>query len=166
MAGTTKDPHPRLGDEALQALYAHAVREYPRECCGIVFGPKGADLADQAKACRNIQDELHAQDPAAHVRDARTAYNFDAADIFALQKSLRGERPAKIVYHSHVEVGAYFSDTDQAAARFDDEPTYPVEYVVIDVRKAGVRGAVQFAWDEAARQYVEVSRYDAAAEAG
>ena len=154
-------PHPVVSEAALRELYAHAVREYPRECCGIVFGAKDTEIADQAKACRNIQDELHAQDPATHTRDARTAYNLDAADIFTLQKSLRGERPAKIVYHSHVEVGAYFSDTDQTAARFDDEPAYPVEYVVIDVSKTGVRGAAQFAWDEAARKYVEIARYPA-----
>ena len=68
--------------------------------------------------------------------------------------------PAKIVYHSHVDVGAYFSDTDQAAARFDDEPAYPVEYVVIDSQKDGPRGAKQFAWSEAEKKYVEVAHYD------
>lgn len=160
----TKGPHPRLSPAALHELYAHARREYPRECCGIVFGPKGSDDADRAKACRNIQDDLHAQDPATHTRDARTAYNLDASEIFALQKSLRGDSPAKIVYHSHVEVGAYFSDTDQAAARFDDEPAYPVEYLVIDVAQAGVRGAAQFAWDDQLLKYVEVAKYDATKE--
>ena len=152
-------PHPRITPDALAALYEHARRDYPRECCGIVFGPKDEPLADEARACRNIQDELHAEDPVTHTRDARTAYNLPAADIFALQKSLRGDRPAKIVYHSHVDVGAYFSDTDQAAARFDDEPAYPVEYVVIDARQDGARGAVQFAWDDDSKKYVEVDRY-------
>jgi adenylyltransferase/sulfurtransferase len=152
--------HPRLTPAALAALYEHAARDYPRECCGIVFGPKDQPLADEARACRNIQDDLHAEDPVTHTRDARTAYNLGAADLFALQKSLRGERPAKIVYHSHVNVGAYFSDTDQAAAQFEGEPAYPVEYVVIDAQKDGARGAAQFAWDASARSYVEVARYD------
>lgn len=159
MTGTVNDPHPRITAAALAEIYAHAAREYPKECCGIVFGAKDDLVAGRVKACRNIQDELHAQDPATHSRDARTAYNLEAADMFALQKSLRGAEPAKIVYHSHVDVGAYFSDTDQAAAQFDGEPTYPVEYVVVDVRKDGARGAVQFAWDESVRKYVEVARY-------
>ena len=154
-------PHAELTAAALRDIYVHAARDYPRECCGIVYGPKTEDIADRVKVCRNIQDDLHAQDPATHTRDARTAYNLDAGDIFALQKSLRGEQPAKIVYHSHVEVGAYFSDTDQAAARFDDEPTYPVEYVVVDASQTGVRGAAQFVWDPDARTYVEVRRYPA-----
>jgi proteasome lid subunit RPN8/RPN11 len=156
-----ENAHPRLTPTALAALYEHAARDYPRECCGIVFGPKDQALADEARACRNIQDELHAEDPVTHTRDARTAYNLGAADLFALQKSLRGERPAKIIYHSHVEVGAYFSPTDQAAAQFEGEPAYPVEYVVIDVKADGTHGAVQFAWDELQKSYVEVDRYDA-----
>ena len=152
--------HPRLTAAALAALYEHARRDYPHECCGIVFGPRAEDVADEARACPNIQDQLHAEDPATHTRDSRTAYNLSAADIFVLSRSLRGARPAKIVYHSHIDVGSYFSDTDQAAARFDDEPAYPVEYVVIDAQKDGPRGARQFAWDEDSRKYVEVGRYD------
>ncbi|MCG5055698.1 MAG: Mov34/MPN/PAD-1 family protein [Myxococcales bacterium] len=151
--------HPTITPEALALLYAHARRDYPKECCGIVFGPKDSDLATRAQACRNIQDELHAEDPAQFPRDARTAYNFDAGDIFKLQKSLRGDEPAKIIYHSHANVGAYFSDTDQAAARMGDEPAYPVEYLVIDAQAHGVEGAVQFAWDAEAKSYVEVKRY-------
>jgi adenylyltransferase/sulfurtransferase len=152
-------PHPTLTAEALAAIYAHARRDYPRECCGIVYGPREAPVADQAVPCTNIQDRLHAEDPTRHPRDARTAYNLDAPDLFALQKSLRGPKPAKIVYHSHVDVGAYFSDTDQAAARFDDEPSYPVEYVVIDIQADGARGAAQFCWDPSRKTYVEVGRY-------
>src|SRR4029077_14314273 len=129
-------------------MYAHARREHPRECCGLVYGARDADVAGRAVPCVNIQDQLHAEDPARNPRDARTAYNLDAPDLFKLQKSLRGAEPVKIVYHSHVDIkgdGAYFSDTDQAVAQMDGEPTFPVEYVVIDVRADGVRGAAQFA---------------------
>jgi proteasome lid subunit RPN8/RPN11 len=155
----TIGPHPKLSPEALAAMYAHAQKDYPHECCGIVFGPRDQMMADEARACRNIQNELHAEDPERHPRDARTAYNFEARDMFALQKSLRGDRPAKIIYHSHVDVGAYFSPTDQEAAQMEGEPTYPVEYVVIDVRAEGTREARQFAWDDDEKQYVEVDRY-------
>ena len=158
-------PHPALTDEALAEIYAHARREHPYECCGIVYGPKAQAVASRVVACVNIQNELHAEDPVKHTRDARTAYNLGAADLFKLGKSLRGDEPAKIVYHSHVDVdradAAYFSDTDQAAAQMDGEPSYPVEYVVVDVRADGVRGAAQFAWDAGAHRYVEIGRYPA-----
>jgi proteasome lid subunit RPN8/RPN11 len=155
-------PHPVLGAEALSEMYAHARREYPNECCGIVFGPKGAPLAERAVACVNTQNDLHAMDPVANPRDASKAYNLGASDLFKLSKSLRGDAPAKIIYHSHPNVGAYFSDTDQAAAQMDGEPAYPVEYVVIDVRADRVGGAAQFSWDAAQRRYVEVGRYPGA----
>lgn len=145
--------------EALEEIYAHARREYPRECCGIIFGPRDQPRADKVRACVNTQDQLHAEDPLLHPRDARIAYNLGPGDLFALGKSLRGDTPAKIVYHSHVDVGAYFSETDQAAARMGDEPAYPVEYVVVDAQADGTHGAAQFAWDEARRTYVEVRRY-------
>jgi proteasome lid subunit RPN8/RPN11 len=152
-------PHPVLTAAALEALFAHARRDYPKECCGMVFGPRDGAAADEAAPCANIQDRLHAEDPARFERDARTAYNLDAPDLFRLQKSLRGARPAKIIYHSHVDVGAYFSPTDQEAALLDGEPSYPVEYLVIDVKADGAHGAAQFAWDESRRAYVEVGRY-------
>jgi len=154
--------HPVLTPEALAEMYAHAKREYPHECCGIVFGPLGQSAADRVRPCVNIQNELHAEDPAQNPRDARTAYNLGAGDLFALQKSLRGDAPAKIIYHSHVDIkgdGAYFSATDQAAAKMGDEPSYPVEYVVIDIKGTETHGAAQFAWDDASKSYVEVKRY-------
>jgi proteasome lid subunit RPN8/RPN11 len=157
--GRVLPPHPQITDQALAELYVHARRDYPNECCGMVFGPKDMSVADRAVACANIQNQLHAEDPVKHARDARTAYNLGAADLFKLGKSLRGDMPAKIVYHSHVDVGAYFSDTDQAAAQMDGEPSYPVEYVVIDVRADGVGGAAQFAWDPGERRYLEIGRY-------
>ncbi len=156
---STQGPHPRLSPAALEEIYAHARRDYPSECCGIVFGPRNDPVADTVRACKNIQDDLHAEDPVQHPRTSRNAYNLEAKDIFALEKSLRGETPAKIVYHSHIDVGAYFSETDQAAARFGDEPAYPVEYVVVDVKNDGTHGARQFAWDETDRKYVEVGQY-------
>lgn len=152
-------PHPRLSADALEAIYAHARRDYPNECCGIAWGPRDQPIADRATACENVQDRLHAEDPARFIRDARTAYNLDAKDILALQESLDGDAPARIVYHSHVDVGSYFSETDQAVARFDGEPAYPVEYVVVDIRADGPRGARQFAWDAGQRKYVEVGAY-------
>ncbi|HET6282921.1 MAG TPA: Mov34/MPN/PAD-1 family protein [Polyangia bacterium] len=156
---TVPASRPRVTPEALAAMYEHARRDFPNECCGIVYGPKGTAVADRAVACANVQDQLHAEDPARHPRDGRTAYNFGAADLFKMEKSLRGDTPAKIVYHSHVNVGAYFSATDQEVAQMDGEPTFPVDYVVIDIQSDGPHGAAQFTWDAAQKTYVEIGRY-------
>ncbi len=155
----TSTQHTVVTAAALEIIYAQARREYPKECCGLISGALGNDQADTVRPCTNQQDELHAEDPVANPRDARTAYSLGAGDLFAMGKSLRGSTPVKIVYHSHVNVGAYFSATDQAAARMGDEPTYPVEYLVVDVGPEGTRGSAQFAWDDASKTYVEVRRY-------
>ena len=140
-------------------IYAHARRDYPSECCGIVYGPRRQQVANRAICCRNIQDRLHADDPARYLRDARRAYSLGTRDVVALQKSLGGDTPAKIIYHSHIDVGAYFSAADQEGALFDGEPAYPVEYVVIDIRPDGACTARQFAWNATRRVYTEVRAY-------
>ena len=156
---TPPDPHPRLSAAALAAIYAHARRDYPNECCGIVFGPRGQRVADRVLVCENIQDRLRAEEPARFMRGARTGYNLDVSDIVTLKESLRGASPARIVYHSHVDVGAYFSGADQAGALVDGRPVYPIEYVVIDVRGDGPSGARQFAWNLGQGRFVEVGAY-------
>jgi len=152
-------PHPVLSPDALAAIYAQARREYPHECCGLVSGARGDEVADVVNPCVNIQNQLHAQDPQTHPRDASTAYQLEPKVLIAMEKGLRGPTPTKIIYHSHVNVGAYFSATDQAVAQFDGEPAFPVEYVVVDVQVNGCREARQFAWDEVSKSYVEIGAY-------
>ena len=69
-------------------------------------------------------------------RDARTAYNLGAKDLFFLDRALqKSERPVRVIYHSHVDVGAYFSAEDERAAVSEGELLYPVDYLVVDVRR-------------------------------
>ena len=91
-------------------------------------------------------------------RTARTAYALGFADLRALDASLSGARPAKIIYHSHVDRGAYFSEEDKRAALFfDDTPTYPVDYLVISCHRDAVRGAKLFRFQ--AGEFVAVAEY-------
>jgi proteasome lid subunit RPN8/RPN11 len=137
----------------LDAIYAHAREGYPEEVCGFVIA------GDEARRCENRQNALHAEDPEAFPRDARTAYNLGAKDLFFLDRSLRSERPVRIIYHSHVDVGAYFSEEDVRAAALDGEILYPVDYLVVDVRADGVRGAKLFRFRDGT--FVEVGAYGA-----
>lgn len=134
---------PILSPALLAEIYAHAVAGYPEEVCGFVVGPKNGPL-DEVRRCENRQNALHAEDPEHFPRDARTAYNLGPKDLLVLAKSLRGERPVRIIYHSHIEVGAYFSAEDRQAATFDGELLYPVDYLVVDARQDGAHGAKLF----------------------
>jgi adenylyltransferase/sulfurtransferase len=125
----------------LDAIYAHAREGYPEEVCGFIIGD------DEVRRCENRQNALHAEDPTHFPRDARTAYNLGAKDLFFLDRSLRSPRPVTVIYHSHVDVGAYFSEEDARAAAPDGELLYPVEYLIVDVTASGVRGARRYRFD-------------------
>jgi proteasome lid subunit RPN8/RPN11 len=142
----------------LTAIHAQAVREYPHESCGIIL-IRGAER--RLMPCRNIQEELHAQDPARHPRDARTAYHIDPQDLLRIGR-LEGEGFAvAVIYHSHIDAGAYFSETDRRQALFGDEPMYPeATYIVASVRGGAGGPAVDdtaaFRWDPARRDFPRV----------
>ncbi len=146
-----------LPPAVLEAIYRHAEEGHPEEVCGVILGPRGAP--DEARRCENRQNALHAEDPAHFPRDARTAYNLGPKDLFFLDRSLRSDRPVQVIYHSHVDVGAYFSAEDVLAAAPDGEPLYPVDYLVVDARRDGAKGAKLFRWVEGGfRQIAAFSR--------
>jgi proteasome lid subunit RPN8/RPN11 len=64
--------------------------------------------------------------------------------------------PVKVLYHSHLDVGAYFSDTDAAAAKMGgDAPAYDLAYLVTSVARGEVVDHRLFVWDPAALRFVE-----------
>ena len=130
-------------------IVAHARETYPDECVGFLLAPRAAPgAADEARRCANVQNQLHADDPANYPRTARTAYNLGAKDLFFLDKSQRGERPVVCIYHSHIEADAYFSAEDRRFAVQDGALVYPVEYLVVSVYDGEPRAANLFRWNE------------------
>ena len=70
----------------------------------------------------------------------------------------------KIIYHSHLDVRAYFSAEDMRAAlgREPDAtatPQYPVDHIVIDAQADHIAGAKMFRWDQRQRAFVQVDTY-------
>ena len=141
--------HPMLTPEALAEMYAHARREYPNECCGIVFGPRDQPVADRSAPAPTSRTSCTPRIPSS------TRATPDRLQPGRRRPVRAAEEPARrragedrVPLARRRRRGAYFSDTDQAAAQMDGEPTYPVEYVVIDVTGRRRRGAAQFAWDD------------------
>ena len=94
----------------------------------------------------NEQNRYHALDPARFPRTARIAYYLGGKDLRFLMQNIETTRPVKIIYHSHIDVGSYFSAEDIRAAlgrEPDDtaEPLYPVDHIVIDAQAKHVGGA-------------------------
>jgi proteasome lid subunit RPN8/RPN11 len=145
-----------LTPEEYARVEAQAVAEYPAECCGVVL-TRGNPTERLFLPCRNVQDELNRKDPERHPRNARTAYYIDPRDLLTIgRREADGYRVATI-YHSHIDTGAYFSETDKRNALVDGEPAYPdAVYVVISVMEGRPAGANAFAWDPARRDFVPV----------
>lgn len=149
-----------IPDHLRRAIYAHAVSLFPDECCGYLTGPAGAEgppgeqHVDLVHACRNAQvDGGH---PIAPERGAETGFVIAGAELLAFARSFDSDHPARVVYHSHTNGRAYFSDIDGEMAA---GPAYPVQHLVIGVADGAVTEVAQFAWSDADRAYVEIARW-------
>jgi proteasome lid subunit RPN8/RPN11 len=145
----------RLKQRSLETIDGHAARAYPHECCGAVIGD---DVEEWVRPIRNIQDDLHRQDPASHPRDARIAYFMDPTELGALLREIdHQKRPLRIFYHSHPDHDAYFSAEDKERAMAWDEPAYPeAVYLVVSVKEGVVGDRIAVAWDPERLDFVPV----------
>ena len=149
-----------LDAEAVAIVRAHAEEAFPEECCGVLFASPHGQVV---RKMTNTQNLLHATDPMLHPRDARTAYQMDARELFQVNR--QGDQPGwgiLLFYHSHPDHAVYFSATDRARALWGDtpdtaEPAYPgVAYAVLSVYERVVRDMKVYAWDEAERDFREI----------
>jgi adenylyltransferase/sulfurtransferase len=143
-----------LTPDERERIMAQAVADYPAESCGVVLARDGER---RLLACRNVQNELHGRDPERYPRDARTAYYIDPADLLRIGR-LEGEGFAvAVIYHSHIDAGAYFSETDRRNALMGGEPSYPDStYVVTSVMSGRVHAMAAFRWDVGQRGFLLV----------
>jgi [CysO sulfur-carrier protein]-S-L-cysteine hydrolase len=159
---------------ALARVDEDALSAYARdeEACGYMRGPAEDPLrCDEAVAMENLANKLHQRDPARYFRTGRAYFEFNT---FKLEKAVTaavGEgRPVKVLYHSHVDAGAYFSPTDRAAMSMGlvpeveggpitmgPGPAYPLAFLVVSVSGGDVKERGLFVWDEGARDFVPSS---------
>jgi proteasome lid subunit RPN8/RPN11 len=143
-----------LTAEEREAIQSQAAEEYPQESCGVIMrrGPERRLLR-----CRNAQNELHARDPQRYPRDARTAYYIDPKDLLRIGGLERDGFDVAVIYHSHIEAGAYFSETDRRQALVGGQPAYPAAvYVVTSVVAGRIDASAAFRWDAERRDFVPV----------
>lgn len=144
--------------DLFKKIREQAEADYPRETCGILLGPKGEPGKVTAlRPCRNLQDQFHAADPVNFHRTAGTAYFMDPGDLLRIQKEAREKHcEMRVIYHSHINAGAYFSEEDQRIALSEGEPVYPgVAYLVISVVKGRTGKAALFQWDPRTKTFLE-----------
>lgn len=144
-------------DEEARAAYGR-----DEESCGLLLGPESDPLlADEVVPFENRANKLHKLDPETYPRTGRMYFDIDPMKFErAVKAGESNGRPVKVLYHSHLDVGAYFSDTDASAATMGDQgqgesPTYDLAYLVTSVRAGAVDDRKLFIWDAGTKRFVE-----------
>lgn len=147
--------------ELLRAIYRAVEPEWPREGCGFLF--ERTDGAWVVLPTINRADDLHRMDPERYPRGAESWFEPDMKPW--LRESRAGGVP-RLIFHSHPDVGAYFSASDQESAVYVDSAGTPhprhegVWHLVVSVRRPGrADGAALFAFDGAEGRFVERARF-------
>lgn len=134
--------------EQLQTIIADSEKAYPHEACGLVFGRDGKATA--VFPMQNVYDRYHRLDPERFPRSNATAYKMDELKVMNLVDEASGRGESLVcIYHSHNDVGAYFSAEDKAVALADGgSPLWPgTDYLVVAVNKGRAESALLFRWD-------------------
>lgn len=150
---------PEIPQAVLALCFAHGAETYPEEGCGVLSGPKEANVADTFHPIPNILNRLHAEDPERYPRTAAEGYVLDPEVHVRLERDLQAQgREIKVIVHSHVDVGAYFSQEDKDRATWAGEPLLPgMVYLVCGVKARAPDGAILAYFDEAQRGFATVT---------
>jgi [CysO sulfur-carrier protein]-S-L-cysteine hydrolase len=159
---------------ALNAVEEDALRAYGRdeEACGYLRGDAALPLrCDEAVAMENLANKLHQREPERYFRTGRAYFEFNTFKFErAVASSASLGRPVKVLYHSHLDAGAYFSPTDKAAMsmgvmpeveggpiQMGPGPAYPLAFLVVSVKGGVIAEHRLFVWDEALPDFVPSS---------
>ncbi len=130
----------------LSEVLSHLEAAWPKEGCGLVLRDGTGRL--RVRPMENAYDRYRAADPERYPRTSRTAYAFAAREQIAVEREqkARGERTV-CIFHSHVEVGAYFSAEDEAQAAPEGLPLFPgVAWLVVAVNGGRTTAAKLYRW--------------------
>ncbi len=145
---------------SLETIYKHARELFPNECCGWLTGGKDSNSVDGVRPAINAYEpDTH---PTAKNRTAQTAVVISDNDLLELNLTLDNDVRPRIIYHSHPNGRAYFSETDRANASdpWGDGPAYPVNQIVVGIDGDRVVEARQFEWDVESADFVEIALYE------
>jgi proteasome lid subunit RPN8/RPN11 len=148
-----------LSGKQIEAIYDDCQRVYPKETVGVLIGPEGMSHQDRVVSCINYLDELHECDPTRYPCGAESGFAVNPDRLLLIDAELRAKGwRMKLIYHSHPDGDAQFSDADRRnGVAFDGSPLQPnVEYMVVAVENGKVVGHTFYRWDDAASGFVSV----------
>lgn len=105
----------------LTAIAACGIKDFPRETCGFILGDEVSDV-------RHITNTN---------RYGNGSYTMDPLQQIAVLKEVENGKKLKVVFHSHPNMGAFFSSIDRDAARSIDQeqPDWPeTVWIVMSIK--------------------------------
>lgn len=127
-----------LSPRLMRTLYADASTSAPHEICGFLSVRAGeVDMFP----CPNRADGRDARGDDAEAPVTTYSFRIDDDDLLALHRHLDDPKRTVILYHSHVDVGAYLSTYDLAARPLLGPHA---RHLVVDVREGRSVGARLF----------------------
>lgn len=150
----------------IASIYRAVELAYPEEGCGFVFEDGRGQL--YVLPTENRATQLHQKDPETYPRDGRTYFEPDMKPW--LRASRDGLTP-RVIFHSHPDTGAYFSETDRASAIFVDESDGTIlernpglRHLVVAVQGPQPKAAVSrlFRFVDGSGEFAECAAFDRA----
>jgi proteasome lid subunit RPN8/RPN11 len=143
-----------LNPKIWKEIHFHAKTDYPNICCGFVTEDTEGDSV--VHKCRNIQDELHKEDPIDNPRTARTGFRMDDSEAEEiLDRTYQSGGNLVGIYYSNVDCDAYLSDETRTGAIYEGKPAYPgVIYAIVSIIDGVVGGKAEYMWDDEAQDFL------------
>lgn len=128
-----------IAGRVLNELCGHALDNQDEECCGLITGTSDERFAAVYR-CHNEMTHYHQKDPERYPRDNTKAFYMNETDYLKAANDAEDKgQLVTAVYHSHVGVGAYFSEMDQEFAAHELFPFPNVAHIVIAVGEGQVK---------------------------
>ena len=151
-----------INKDILNEIYYLARNGFPNEICGWLRGDPTNGNITSIRPAINVYDKKN--HPAVNDRTAETAYVISPEDVLELNNELDKTFPPLVIYHSHPNGKAYFSETDRVVATdpWGEGPNFPVQQLVIGVSKEKIVESRLFSWSSKQKDYIEIYKYKGA----
>lgn len=143
--------------EVLEQLEQHALEGFPSESCGFVSGPADEPaLLNGYQREVNEADKYHRLDPETFPRTSETYFKINELRATrAFEEGDRNGQPIKVIFHSHCDAGAYFSEEDAATFANENTLMWPCAFIVISVMGGKVADRKLWVHKPASNGFVE-----------
>ena len=147
----------RISHTTLARIVEHATEQYPSECCGFISGPASAPAELRSHHPEaNEADKYHKLDPIRFPRTSAMYFKINELRASrAFEDGAAAGEPIKVIYHSHCDAGAYFSEEDAATFAQDRVLMWPCQFLVVSVLAGVPAGHKLWKFDPAQDQFVD-----------